>query len=231
MQKNNEENIRDAQMRRERSIEILKAHNVPYIAHLPVIETADKVRVRTAEEIAGRAVACLFAVQIACDAAGGRGNLKKTRKFFSEKLTEFGVEGFLTHKEQKVFRDKCTSQEYCTMTWKYEAYWVLLWALGIVSKLDYPAQACDCDFAINAVASCDGMGAFMERVRLRDIDEILDEADLIFRYDWACVDARIHGDEAPAGLNPDVVYERHCGLNWLIDSDGADDWDHVSTDT
>lgn len=222
---------REAQMRKARSIEILKAHNVPYIEHLPVIETTDRVRIRTAEEIAGRAVACLFAIQVACDASGGRASLKKSRKFFGDKLAEFGVEGFLTNKERKVFRDKCTSQEFCNMTWKYEAYWVLLWALGIVDVLDYPADGCDCDFAINAVADCRGMDEFMQKVHLRDISEILDEADLIFRYDWACVEARIHEEEAPAGLNPDVVVERHCGLNWLIDADRADDWDNVSIDT
>lgn len=221
----------EAQMRKERSIEILKAYKVPYIEHLPVIETEDHVRVRTADEIARRAVACLFAIQVACDASGGHASLKKSRKFFSDKLVEFGVEGFLTHKERKVFWEKCSDQEFCSMTWKYEAYWVLLWALGIVEKLDYPADVCDCDFAINAVAHCKGMDELMAKVRLRDLSEILDEADLIFRYDWACVDARIHGDEAPAGLNPDVVFERHCSLNWLIDADGADDWDNVSTDT
>ncbi|MDE7479030.1 MAG: DUF4272 domain-containing protein, partial [Lachnospiraceae bacterium] len=57
--------ISEAQMRKERSIEILKAHNVPYIQHLPVIETVEKVRVRTAEEIANRAVACLLTIQVA----------------------------------------------------------------------------------------------------------------------------------------------------------------------
>lgn len=226
-----ENSAQEAQMRRKRSIEILRAHNVPYIEHLPVIETSDRVRIRTADEIARRAVACLFAVQVACDAAGGRANLKKSRKFFSDKVAAFGVEGFLTQKERKVFRDKCTNQEFCSMTWKYEAYWVLLWALGIVKELDYPADACDCDLAINAVAECDGMDAFLQQVHLRDISEILDEADLIFRYDWACVEARIHEEEAPAGLNPDVVFERHCALNWLIDADGTDDWDNVSTNT
>lgn len=223
--------LEEAQMRKERSIEILKAHKVPYTEHLPVIETSDHVRIRTADEIARRAVACLFAIQVACDASGGRAGLKKSRKFFSDKLAEFGVEGFLTHKERKVFWDKCSNEEFCSMTWKYEACWVLLWALGIVKKLDYPADVCDCDYAMNAIVDCCGMDEFMAKVQLRDISEILDEADLIFRYDWACVDARIHGDEAPAGLNPDVVFERHCGLNWLIDADGADDWDNVSTDT
>lgn len=224
-------NLDEAQMRKKRSIEILKAHNVPYIQHLPVIEIANNVKIRTVEEIAQRAVTCLLAIQVACDAAGAPGNFKKSRKFFGEKLIELGLEGFLTQKEQKIFKGKCNNQDFVSMTWKYEAYWILLWALGIVEQLDYPSEACDCEFAIHAVADCNSMNDFMKKVKLRDISEILDEADLIFRYDWACVDARIHDEEAPAGLDPDVVYERHCGLNWLIDADGADNWDNVATNT
>jgi len=224
-------NLDEAQMRKKRSIEILKAHNVPYIQHLPVIETANNVKIRTVEEIAQRAVTCLLAIQVACDAAGAPGNFKKSRKFFGEKLIELGLEGFLTQKEQKIFKGKCNNQDFVSMTWKYEAYWILLWALGIVEQLDDHSEACDCEFAIHAVADCNSMNDFMKKVKLRDISEILDEADLIFRYDWACVDARIHEEEAPAGLDPDVVYERHCGLNWLIDADGADDWDNVATNT
>ena len=51
---------------------------------------------------------------------------------------------------------------------------------------------------------------------MRNIEEILDEADLIYRYNWACVNARIKGENAPAGLDSEVVFERHWGLNWLI---------------
>ncbi|GFI23716.1 hypothetical protein IMSAGC011_02506 [Lachnospiraceae bacterium] len=222
-------NLKEAQMRKKRSIELLNAHNVPYIQHLPTIQTASEVRIRTAEEIARRAVTCLLVLQVAGDAAGAPGNFKKSKKFFGEKLAEFGLEGYLTHKEQKIFKGKCNNQDFVSMTWKYEAYWVLLWALGIVEQLDYPSEACDCEFAIHVVADCDNMEQFMEKVKLRDISEILDEADLIFRYDWACTDARIHEEEPPAGLDPDVVYERHCGLNWLIDADKEDDWDNVST--
>ncbi len=40
------------------------------------------------------------------------------------------------------------------MVWKYEAYWTLLWALGIVATLDYPDHTIDCDFAMHAVARC-----------------------------------------------------------------------------
>ena len=36
-----------------------------------------------------------------------------------------------------------------------------------------------------------------EEAKLRSAKELLDEADLIYRYDWSCVDARINGAPPP----------------------------------
>lgn len=94
---------------------------------------------------------------------------------------------------------------------------VLLWALGIVEELNYPENIVDCDFAIQAVVSAKTFEEFMAKVKLRDIEEILDQADLIYRYDWACVSARLNQEQAPAQLNSAVVVERHGALN-LADS-------------
>jgi len=52
---------------------------------------------------------------------------------------------------------------------------------------------------------------------------------LIYRIHWAVVEAQLHKQPMPAGLNADVVYERHYALNWLTYY--GDDWDNVSTDT
>lgn len=71
----------------------------------------------------------------------------------------------------------------------------------------------------------------MAKVRLRDIEDILNEADLIYRYHWACRDARLNGREEPAGLINSVVMERHAGLNWLIGALDIDDWDNPDTST
>ena len=67
--------------------------------------------------------------------------------------------------------------------------------------------------------------------KLRDVSEILDEADLIYRYHWACVDARVNGSEPLQGLEESVVMERRAGLWWMLDIDGQDDWDDVAMDT
>lgn len=53
--------------------------------------------------------------------------------------------------------------------------------------------------------------------------------DLIYRIDWAIVDARLNNKEPPGGFDPGVVFERHYALNWLTRY--SDDWDDVTTDT
>ena len=65
----------------------------------------------------------------------------------------------------------------------------------------------------------------------RSQSEILDAADISLRYDWACVEARVHGKEAPASLNGDVVMERHYAFNWIIGANVGADWDDIQPNT
>lgn len=71
---------------------------------------------------------------------------------------------------------------------------------------------------------------FIADSRLRPIADILDQADLIYRYYWAVTDARLKGQQSPAGLDRGVIYERHYALNWLIGYNEKA-WDNITTDT
>jgi hypothetical protein len=112
---------------------------------------------------------------------------------------------------------------------RYESLWVLLGALGRAEVLGAPTSICDVRRAVRMVLDIPSED-LIQGAKSRPISEILDEADLIYRYDWAVVDARIKGKEAPGNLNPGVVYERHYALNWLIGYMGQE-WDYVTTDT
>lgn len=214
--------------RKNESIQKLKQNLIPYIDHLPVIESVEEVQVRSAEDIAKRAIACLWVIQVACDLNNDQYD-DETHEFVLDVLAKMQVLDALTEKEQAILKRDVSEQDVVNMVWKYEAYWVLLWALGIVDELHYPDNIIDCDFAVQAVTSCETFDAFMSKVKLREIEEILDQADLIYRYDWACVDARLKQQQAPAQLNSSIVVERHGALNWLIQLDS--DWDHPDVST
>ena len=221
---------KDPEARKAASIAKLQAENIPAIDWLPVIESVDKARIRSAEEIARRAIACLITIQAACEQ--NEDNYDDEGAAWCHGLLEqYNVADEITANERAILAKQGSEQDIINMVWKYEAYWTLLWALGIVEKLDYPDHIVDCQFAIDAVASCDDFADFMAKTRLRDIEEILDETDLIYRYHWACVDARINGREMPGGLLESVVMERHAGLNWLIGAYDCDDWDDVPVHT
>ena len=68
------------------------------------------------------------------------------------------------------------------------------------------------------------------KARPLSVEQLLDEADIIYRCHWAVVEADHHGQEPPGNLYPDVVYERHYALNWLLRFMNQE-WDDVSTDT
>ena len=207
--------------RRLRSESILRAEGVPFLAALPVIETTAEALKRSKEEVARRTLCLLFV------AAKGEG--------LEEELVERVLESYelrphLTPKELAFVLDSSPSQhDRIQFTWRHEAAWTLLWALGFVAQLGKPAQTCDVEFAVSTMTETTA-SQFIEDSELRPIADILDQADLIYRYHWAVRNARIKGEQVPADLDPGVTEERHHALNWLIGYE-EQTWDDVTTDT
>jgi len=211
----------EAIARKNRSVVVLKAEKVPCIDHLPVIETEAESTRRTTEEVATRAMAlCIVAVK-------GEGLDQAT---VEQLVHDYDLTSSLTPKERAFVNDPHPSDhDSIQFSWRYEDYWVMLWALGFVDKLERPEKTCDVKSAVQLLQD-NGRQGFLQKAKLRPQSEILDAADLIYRYHWATEEARLKGKQAPAGLEPGVVMERHYALNWLIGHMGQA-WDGVSTDT
>ena len=207
--------------RKLRSESILQAEGVPFFAMLPVIDTTAEAVKRSKEEVALRTLCVLFV------AAKGEGLDEE----LAERLLEsYELRPHLTPEELAFVLDNSPSeQDRIQFTWRHEAAWTLLWSLGFVDELGKPAQICDVEFAARTMAERT-TSQFIEECELRPIADILDHADLIYRYHWAVRNARIRGQQVPAGLDPGVTQERHHALNWLIGSDGQE-WDDVTTHT
>ena len=211
----------EGEARKARSIAILKAEKVPFIEHLPAIETESESKRRTTEEVAARAMALCF---VALKAEG------LEQEIIDEVVQEYRIESAFTPLEAKFIKDPKPSQhDRAQFAWRYECYTVMLWALGFIDTLDRPEKICDVP-RVAAILKEHGRDGFLKKAKLRSQAELLDAADLIYRYHWATVDARVQNSQAPAGLNGEVIMERHHALNWLIGHlDQA--WDDVSTDT
>jgi hypothetical protein len=207
--------------RKERSINKLKLNNVPCIDHLPVIEDITKIEPRDKEDVVNRAISlCIVALK-------GEG---LEQEIVLEIVKEYAIKDYLSPAELRfIYSENPSEQDRIQFGWRYECYWVMLWALGYIDELGYPDKICDVIKAVKLLHD-NKRDTFFKNSNLRPLDQILDEADLIYRYHWAVVDARINNKEMPGQLDPGVVMERHHALNWLI-SYMDSEWDDVSTDT
>ena len=211
----------DALQRKTRSETALRAEAVPVNKSLPAIESEREAKRRSTDEIAYRALALLLV------AVKGEG---LEQPIVEKVVKEYGLDPYFTPKERAFLRNKSPSQhDRVQFTWRYEAAWTLLWALGYVEKLEKPTASCDVPRAVKFMRER-STKQFVAGAKLRPLSQILDEADRIYRYHWAVVDARINGRPPPANLEPGVTLERHYALNWLIGYMGQD-WDDISTDT
>lgn len=221
--------------RKTRSEKVLKKHKILINPTLPRIANENEARLKSPEEIVKRGVTAFLTAQIAIDICNNNG-AAESAAFFAPILDRFGLRGELTEDEKPYFdSEKCgniTARQANEMQWRLEMCAALFWACGFIKKLPYPAEMTDTTKQIPMINGCGNLAELMRNVKMRSLREILDETDLIFRMNWACVEARVKNDPSIRGdLFPDVVWEQHKGCNWLIGAYGADDWDTVNPHT
>jgi Domain of unknown function (DUF4272) len=212
----------EAFARKKRSEELLKAKNVPVNPHLPLIEDAAAVTVRSAEAVTQRALALMLV------AVKGEG---LEDAIVQRVMADYGIAPFLTPMETAFIQNpEPDQQSRVNFCWRYEGLATLLWALGYQAGLAFPDKICDVAGMVTLIRERKSYANLLAGARLRSAQELLDQADLIYRLDWAVVDARLKRLPTPGDMETGVVYERHYALNWLIGHQG-EEWDNVRTDT
>lgn len=205
--------------RKARSIAVLTAQGVPVLPSLPVIEDKATSHRRTSEEVAHRTIA------LAVIAVTG----ETLDADLSASLTDqFQAQGYFSPEERRFLGDLTADpQDRINAAWRYEGVHVLLWALGIYDDIGRPDTITDVPLLASTLREL-GADGLIARGQLRSQAELLDAADLMYRYHWAVRQARLDGVPPPASLDPSVVQERRYALEWLITNVP---WDDVSTDT
>ena len=212
---------KESQDRKNRSESILRLQKVSINRNLPYIEDSSEALVRKVDEVALRAMALLI---VAVKAEG------LEQEIVDKLVKNYQLENVFSPNEKIFIANPESSQHDKTQfIWRYEAAWVLLWALGYVEELNPPTEICDVPASVSFLQQR-SREQFISDSKLRPITDILDQNDLIYRYHWAVVDARVNGLKIPTEIDTSVVLERHYVLNWLIGYMDQE-WDDISTDT
>lgn len=208
--------------RKARSESILKAEGVPFIAWLPAVEDEADYRPRSTEEIAARAYALTLVGYKAT--SGDHEGANRAWAMVKDRVP-------LSPSEADFLADESPSIESrIHFSWQSEAARPLFWTLGYIDTLERPEDQTDPDPMMRLVSSR-SFDELVAGAKLRPQAELLDTLDLTYRYHWAVRQAGLDEMEPPAGLNPDVLMERHKALNWLVRYNDDAAWDDVTTDT
>ena len=220
----------DAKQRRNRTIELLDKYGIKHNDFLPLIETEADIIVKDKSAILKQFLTTVCSIQVSCDIREGN-DVENSKQFFLQMLMKYGLSlDDITSKEQTIWKGSPTEQDVFDIGWRYEAIFVLCWALGFVEQLKFPSEICDVMLMIDLIKNYQTFDELLEKVKLRSKVELLDEADYIYCLRWASVDAFINQLPQPANISYSVLIERHRAINWLILNDETD-FDLVSLDT
>lgn len=206
-----------------------------YVCELPMNSDDDEIMLRDKEEIVQRMLGTMFVSLYSEGMLNPDENMSvpEARKFIQEGMKKYSIkkpEKILTPKELAyIHDDNPKEQTMIAYSWNYEHLYVLEWVLGLVEWND-PTEICNVGLMVRNVLSFKSIKDICKKTTMRSKKEILDKADLVYRMDWAAVDARIHGMQGPAGIDHGVIQAQHKVFNWLIRFMDAE-WDDVDTPT
>jgi hypothetical protein len=227
------------QDRARRTMKILKEKSVPVYLGPLFCDREDSYTIRSASEVAKRAMV-LWAVTLLADNA--------PRDEVLGIIDQWQLHDAVSPKE-KLFLDATELDPNLAgdFKWRWEALWVLLWALGEVPKLEWPIDFCDTTRMAEILAPWEDDPGVLKKATLRPSSELLDQRDLIGRLAWAVRDSWINrGNRVPKRLDwrrdrewlpaersvaALTVQQRHHALNWLVGYPDVADWDRVDTPT
>lgn len=202
----------------------LMALGIPINEHLPMIESEDEIELRQPDEVLRRLVALWSVV----DKAFLASESQTTAYIVNHK-----IQSWLSNVERTFLLDESPSErDGIYFSWQLEALYFIAWCAGLLECSEIPND----ESSVNSILALFPVGAeqpdrLRAAIHLRKKSEILDRADLLYRLHWAVRNAKLSGLGEVNGINGGVVQEWHRAVNWMVQYDSENDWDHVGTDT
>ena len=212
----------DNQQRKLKNEELLKARNIPYIDHLPMIEAESEAKVRLASDIASRIIILTYLNYI--------NEVPEGRDDVIDFLKSENLWNKVSPEEKLLFVKNLTKQEKVNITWRSEAVCMLLWSIGKCHIDPLETKEVNISDLVCLIPKFKQTTSdFINSANVRTTSEILDMSDLVYRLHWATRQER-NGNSIETDLNDSVVMEWHHAINWITCYEDQE-WDDITTDT
>ncbi len=208
-----------AEERKQQTEDLLTNLRIPTFPDLPALEEESEVKLRTAQEIAARIIILSYLNCAAKD--------QRLGPVIINFLTEQHLWESVSDEEKDLFEktEPYDDENITVISWRVEAIWLLMWVINKVDLLELPVEEADPDNIIKHIPSfLESTEDFIWSATIRPKSEIMDQADLIFRINWA-IQETAPEDLIDAELNPSVAYERYFAINWVTNM--REEWDNV----
>ncbi|MFC7519043.1 DUF4272 domain-containing protein [Herbaspirillum sp. GCM10030257] len=205
-------NLREVTFRRFASWRLKANENLPFV------ESLDDLRPKSGAEVAARAIAAGYLAAFCFSAPA-----EKVRN----DLSRFALWEQLTIDEQSLLSNQDASdQSKAFHSWLVESIQFMAWSLSLV-PLDHFAPCSEALVSHFPKPSTDP-GPFIANASLRQIDELLQEADTLYMLHWCAVEGNL-GGQSDSRLNlPRISFRRHAA-DWVVGV--AEAWADVPLDT
>ena len=146
-------------------------------------------------------------------------------------LKSEGLWDDVSPKERRFLQSKKpTNRQIINASWRVEALYILLWALRLIPSLEVGKTPTERLRLTDLLPFLGRTSEFISNCELRPEEEIYDMNEKIYEAHWSVRDAKINSKAMPKDIDPEVIMERHYGINWLMGYCGQS-WDNVTTDT
>ncbi len=178
--------------------------------------------IRTAAEVAARALALFAPVRVALGASRENALEWVAQNPQTVALTEW--EG------QYLANPEPDRQQSINFSWQSERLLVLLWALGRM-ELPPPDEQCDTGVFRTILPPYAKIepASFIADARIRPDKELSAQAGAFLDLHWKARDGHLNNRRSD-DIDIGIVQERHHAINWVIGYCGLP-WDEVTTDT
>lgn len=188
----------------------IRLRSIGIVLHddLPPLQDEDYVIPRSAAEIAERVMILTYL------------NVSATDQSLRQQIMMFLIHEKLWNKvtedeKQLLHKSRLSDEDLTTIFWRSESIWALLWAIQKIDTLELPQRSADLQAIFPLIPGfLESPSKFIQDAAIRDVSELMDQYDFLFRLNWA-----LRQDPAAEGSAPvdeGVAHERFTALDWLL---------------